>query len=270
VSALLETLATELERPRELSPRVLNYIQGTYDVDNNAVGAFLVNELARLEDDAIDLILSPVFTPRLADQAVFAQLLGRDSIPREQWAALIAGLAARPTRARLVTPDDVPHVVPLREVTLERFVHRLRLEATIPDALYHRIEETPPDDRPTLKAIARNAVWDAEDRRQILTRFLDRGMYSLPDTLELLNVVEARKPSGIADLLRKIPQWRDGLRHQIDVASRSRPFFIDRVEEMHGGDRDHRSQDNVRIAAREREFAFLGRLQQALKEDQHE
>jgi len=63
---LIETLAAELERPRELSARVINYIGGTYGVDHDAVGRFLVDELPKLEDYELDLILSPVFTPKLA------------------------------------------------------------------------------------------------------------------------------------------------------------------------------------------------------------
>src|SRR5215510_13838560 len=98
---LIDALARELERPREMSARVLNYIGGTYGVDEDAIGDFLVNELPKLEDDEIDLILSPVFTPKLADQAIFADLLGRESIPRGQWPDLIQQLVARPTRAQL-------------------------------------------------------------------------------------------------------------------------------------------------------------------------
>src|SRR5947208_11406 len=80
VSKLIETLAAELERPRELSARVVNYIGGTYGIDYDAIGAFLVEKLPTLEDDELDLILSPVFTPKLNDQAVFAELLGRESV----------------------------------------------------------------------------------------------------------------------------------------------------------------------------------------------
>ena len=43
--ALIEVLAAELERPRELSPRVLNYISGTYSIDPDDIGRFLVDEL---------------------------------------------------------------------------------------------------------------------------------------------------------------------------------------------------------------------------------
>ena len=120
MSNLIETLAAELERPRELSPRVLNYIGGIYGIDHDAIGAFLVNGLSKLEDDEIDLILSPVFTPKLADQAVFAGLLGGESIPRERLPELVQQLVARPIQAQLLTLDGHTHLVTLREVTVER------------------------------------------------------------------------------------------------------------------------------------------------------
>src|SRR5215471_8090008 len=64
-SSLVDALAHELERPRELSARVLNYIGGTYGVDQDAIGSFLTNEMGKLEDYELDLILSPVFTPKI-------------------------------------------------------------------------------------------------------------------------------------------------------------------------------------------------------------
>src|SRR5262249_42451379 len=134
MATLFETLAFELERPRELSARVQNYIGDTYGIDPDAIGSFLVEMLHTLEDDEIDLILSPVFTPKLADQAVFAALLGKESVPREQWPAIVEHLVARPTRARIITSDGKEHSVALRDVTVERFVHRLRLDATIPES----------------------------------------------------------------------------------------------------------------------------------------
>ena len=128
----VDAAAAELERPRELSPRVLNYIGGNYNVEHDAIGTFLVEELPKLEDYELDLILSPVFTPKLSDQAAFASILGRERVGREEWPALIQQLIERPTHAQLVTLDGVGHPVTLREVTIERYVHRLRLEATIP------------------------------------------------------------------------------------------------------------------------------------------
>ena len=84
---LFEKLAAELERPRELSKRVMNYVTGTYGIDYAGVGPFLADALPKLEDDEVDLVLSPVFTPKLADQAPFAELLGSTSIPGDDWPA---------------------------------------------------------------------------------------------------------------------------------------------------------------------------------------
>jgi hypothetical protein len=266
VLTLLESLALELERPRELSARVLNYISGNYEVDPGAIGAFLVEELPKLEDYEIDLILSPVFTPKLTDQAVFAELLGGDCVPHEQWPNLIHELVTRPTRAQLITLDGRSHAVPLREVTLERYVHRLRLEGTIPNTLLERIEHIPPSgDRPMLKAIARRAVWDDASRREIFIQYTERaadqGVYSLSDATRLLDIVESHRPAGLADFKAWLPARKEVLSGQINVGSHGKPFFSPRIEEMHGGERDQRPKEDSGLSQKEAELAFLERLQ---------
>ena len=274
VSKLIETLAAELERPRELTPRVLNYIGGTYGIDHDAIGAFLVDELPKLEDYELDLILSPAFTPKLADQAVFAELLGRDSVPREQWPALIQQLVNRPTSAQLVTTDSRAHSVPLREVTIERYVHRLRLEATISESLFNLIDRIPPAaDRPLLKAVARRTAWESDARSNILNRYLaaavSRDIYRLADTVDLLDMVESYKPADVADLIARIPARQEELRAQINAGSGGKPFFSNAVQAMHGGGRDQRRQDDVRTSAKENELAFLDRLHQVFTVPAH-
>lgn len=269
MAELIEALAVELSRPRELTARVLNYIREQYSLDDQAIGAFLVEQLPGLEDDEIDLILSPLFTPKLSDQAVFAELLGSKAAPREDWRALVEQLAARPIRAELVTPDGVAHSVPLREVTIERYVHRLRLDARIPEALLDLIDgNSAPSDRAMFKAIARQAVWENGGSREILDRFLHaaaaQGSFKVEEALDLLSVVEARKPSSLDDLIEQIPAWRESLRQQIDAASGGKPFFHEQIREMHGGGRDQRGRMGVQPSAKEKEFQFLGRLEQLL------
>jgi len=269
VSELVETIAAELERPRELSARVLNYISGHHGVEEESIAAFLVEELPKLEDYEIDLILSPVFTPKLADQAVFADQLGVESIPRDRWPALVRALVERPTNARLITVDGKQHSVPLREVTIERYVYRLRLDATISASLFKLLNGIPAGaEQPFAKAVARQLVWENVGAREILEHYLTvalgRGTYSLDDNLELLNLVEGRKPANVADLIARLPAWQEALRQQIDVASGPKPFFNEDVRLLHGGGRDQRSQDEPRMSQKERELAFLGRLQQLL------
>lgn len=266
---LLETLAAELEHPRELPAQVVNHLSGTYGIERAAIGPFLVNELPKLEDYEIDLALSPVFTPTLKDQAVFAERLGQESVPAAQWPDLIQQLVARPTRAQLVTEDGRKHSVPLREVSIERYVHRLRLDATIPGPLFKLLDHfLPASDRPLLKAVTRRTVWENEARREILTHYLTAvaggEAYRLDDLVELLKLAETYQPADVASLLAQIPHWQQVLRSEINESGGGKPFFNERVEELHGGGRDQRRQNAPRITSKENERAFLGRLQQVL------
>src|SRR5262249_8038116 len=266
---LLDTLAAELERARPLAPQAINHLGGSYGVGRDVLGAFLESELPKLEDYEVDLILSPLFTPQLRDQAVFAELLGADAVSPATWPGLIAELAARPTRARLVTEDGQTHSVVLREVVLERYVNRLRLGASVPAVLFNLLSHLPPPaDRPMLKAVARRAIWENDSRRQVLLHYLtnsiNREEYSLADTVELLRLMETYEPRDADDLLGRIPHWQQVLRHQIALDASPKPFFNERVQELHGGGRDQRRQDNARIDAREREAAFLERLKSIL------
>lgn len=311
---LLETLAAELERPRRLPAQVIHHLSGTHGIEREAIGPFLVDELPKLEDYEIDLALSPVFTPTLKDQAVIAELLGQESVPATQWPALTRQLVTRPTHAQLITEDGQKHSVPLRDVTIERYVHRLRLDATIPGSLFKLLDHfEPAGDRPLLKAVARRAVWVNEARLEILVRYLTaaapittpsprpsgeragaRGVeletkdrlsptlsslgggageewattrsasYRLDDVVELLKLAEIYQPTDGASLLAQIPHWLQGLRQEINESGGGKPFFNERVEELHGGGRDQRRQNNSRVAAKENEQAFLERLQRVL------
>jgi hypothetical protein len=267
---LLQVLVTELERQRAVPRQVAKHLGGTYGIGRDEIGAFLVKQLPALEDYEIDLVLSPLFTPTLRDQAVFADLLGLESVSARQWPELIQQLVARPTRARLVTEDGQTHCVPLREVTIARFVERLRLDATIPEPLFRLLVNLPPaSDRPVLKAVARRAIWENEPRRQILIRYLTAASggetYRLEDAVHLLRLAETYEPADVGELLARLPHWAEALRQEIQTATNPKPFFNERVQEMHGGGRDHRRTDNAAIAGKERELASLERLKQALQ-----
>ena len=270
MSNLLEALSTQLERPRDLTTQVVNYLSGNYDVERDAIGSFLANKLPELEDYEHDLILSPLFTPKLADQAIFADLLGKNSVPREEWPALIQQLVSRPIIGHLVTSDRQVHEIRLREVTLERYVHRLRLDGSIPANLFDLIGRASSSDRPLLKAVARRAIWDGGSRRSILTRYLasagDRGGYQQVDVIHLLELAESYKPADVAALLAMIPSWLTGLQHEIDTFGNSKPFFTGQTQGEHGGDRDQRRPDERRMEMKKNELAILGRLHQILAE----
>ena len=269
MSTLLSTLTRELECPRTVSPQVINHLIETYGITRDGIGEFLHSELGKLEDYEIDLILSSLFTPSLNDQAVVAELLGRESVPAAQWPALVQQLVSRPTRAQLIADDGQTHAVQLRDVTIERFVHRLRLDGTISEPLFNLINNlAPAGDRPLLKAIARRAIWENEARRNILSQYLTTALskdaYRADDAVQLLKLTETYEVADTRELLARIPHWQQVLRQEINEAGSPKPFFNERVQELHGGGRDQRRQDNTRIGAKEAERDFLERLQRIL------
>lgn len=269
VATLLELLTSELERPRVVTRQVLDHVAGTYEIEREAIGEFLEERLPNLEDYEHDLILSPLFTPKLADQALFAGLLGDETIPRDRWPGLIQQLASKPTLGSLVTDDKQTHRVTLREVTLERYIHRLRLDGTIDKEVLRLIEgDAFSAERAELKAICRRAVWENDDRRDILVHFLlaaeQRGEYEPGDAVDLLRIVEDYKPANVANLIERIPPWLEGLRQEIRAAGEPKPFFSGATQMAHGGDRDKRQQDTRTLEAKKKEFVFLERLHRLL------
>ena len=269
VRSIIETIAAELERPRDITNQVTKHLDGNYGVERDDVGHFLKDRLPKLEDDEHDLILSPLFTPKLPDQARLAEQLGRNAIPKKDWPALVQELAYRPTVARLVTTDKQSHPVTLREVSIERYVKRLRLDGTISESLLGLIDQLPQSDHPILKAIARRAVWENEGRSELLQRLLRKtladGSYRLKDSVDLLKLTEDYQPADAAALLARIPRWHKLLEEEIRSGGGPKPFFSQTVQQMHGGN-DQRIADEARVEAKQVELAFLERLQKILSD----
>ncbi len=269
MQVFVDAVAAELERPRPLLKQVVDHLASHYSVSRDELGAFFTEQLEQLEDYEIDLLFSPLFTPSLAEQAVFSELLDRQTLPAGEWPVLIRRLEARPTVARLVTEDGATHAIRLREVSLERFVTRLNLDVVVPDPLGKLVHSLPPpEDRALLKALARRIVWNKAPRREILFRYLlastSEHFYQRNDLLVLLRLMETYQPRDAADLLARIPHWREVLKQEIMAAASPKPFFAARVQELHGGGRDQRHQDDSLISGKQRELDFLGRLETVL------
>jgi hypothetical protein len=267
VSSLIDTIAAELERPRTITAQVAKHLDGAYGVERDAIGPFLNDRLPKLEDDEHDLILSPLFTPKLSDQAIFAELLGSGAVPKTEWPALVQGLVNRPTVAHLVTSEQQTHAVALREVSIERYVKRLRLDGTISADMMKLINQTPDADHPMLKAVARRAIWESTARGEMLvqlfTESMARGSYSLNDVISILKLAEDYQPADSSALLARIPRWIKLLEEEINSEGGPKPFFSQAVQYLHGGN-DQRQSDDARIEAKRAELAFLERLQKLL------
>ena len=260
-----DCLVAALERPRELTAQTLRHLSANYGVERQDVGAFLDERLAGLEDDELDLTLSSLYTPKLADQAVVADLLGADAIPVGDLPGWVERLEGRPTTGHLVTADGTIHSFPLTSITISRHVLRLRLEGTMPDPLLRLIRSLPASsDRPKLLAIARRAIWNTPERWELLRQFLMRSHAGEPpaagDAEAFLALVESSEPSDVANLLARIPAWVQVVRTQLSTADQPSPFFNERVQDLHGGGRDQRRGNESLRTQKQAELEFLGRL----------
>lgn len=266
---LTTRLAEELERPRPLPAQVVRHLTTTYDLDTEALGAFLSDRLDGLEDYEVDLILSPMFTPAFSDQALFAPMLGTEALSPATVDALIESLARRPTNARLITDDGVTHRSKLRPVTIERFVRRLRLEGSVPEPLSRQLATAAPEsDRALALAVARRAIWNLPGRQALLGRYLEqaqaRGAWSATDLLTLLRLTETYEPAGLDDFLSRLPGWIESVRRDITSASSPKPFFNERVEDLHGGGRDQRRSNDKQAAQNQATLLSMQQLRQML------
>lgn len=262
-------IAAELERSRPLTSQAADHIASHYGVSRDELGAFLTGRFPSLEEYEADLILSPVFTPSLEDQARVSPLLDRETLSVDFWPELISTLLARPTIAHLITEDGATHEVALPEVVIERFVTRLGLERTLPVRFQQLLDALPPvHDRPMLKAIARRPVWNESGRAEILFRFLVATTAgdgcSVEEAVQLTQLAETYQPRDIGELLARIPAWQEVLKREISVASNPKPFFSERIHDLHGGGRDQRSTNKTFVGAKKRALAFLSRLESVL------
>ncbi len=267
-SALLAALARELERPRELPDQVVRHLNTAYGIGPEEVGAFLDTRLADLEDYEIDLVLSPIFTPALPDQAKFVTWLGATALTEAAIAELVDTLTRRPTVAHLITSEGASHAVTLRAVTIARYVRRLRLDGAIAEPIHHRLKLVTTDaNRDLAFAVARRSIWTAAGRLEILQRFFDQAQewdWTPADLLTLLRLVEGYEPSGFNDFHQRLPGWIESVRREANAAINPKPFFNERVEELHGGGRDQRPAGDVRAEARQNELKLLLHLQRML------
>ncbi len=267
----VDLLAQELEKPRPLLKQVVDHVASRHEVSRDQLGGFLDKDVKELEDFELDLLFSAQFTPTLVDQAAFSGLLDDGPLSRDQWDGVVKSLEARPTVAHLVTEDGATHGVQLTDVSLERFVRRLNLDIEIPEALAKLLGSMPPKrDRDLLKAVARRPGFRTAGQRDILFKFVLRATseddYDLEEILLLLELMDTYKAADVADLLSRIPHWLEVLENEATAAGQPKPFFAERVRELHGDGRDQRRTDNSLIGRKKRNMEFLKRLDAVLSE----
>lgn len=265
----LQAIEKELGRTRALVPQVVAHILGQYGATRDDLGRFLREVVPGLEDYQIDVMFSPIFTPGILEQALYSKLVIEAPLEGGATNALVQALCDRRIQTPLRLEDGAEHRLPLREVTLNRYVSRLNLERVIPEPLAARIQEAiAPDELAIAHAIARRPVWATEGRENLLHQFLGTTLGTPHGTVEnlsaLMRLVETYRPATLEELIASLPELRELLRREMANSAMPRPFFNERVRDLHGGGRDQRGRDEHLIESKQREAAFLELLQTQL------
>lgn len=242
---LEDAVHADLSSTRQLPAQIAVHLSAHHEVDTDVVVPFFEQEFPKLEDYQVDLILSPAFTPTLQDQSRYSSYLMPSPVPSTELAPLVHRLAIRPTLAHFVLATGGEFRVPLREVIIDRYVRRLNLDHAMSDAVWACVRHLAPEaDRSKLMAIARRPIWRPPNRNALLlnalSRAFDQESYRLYDFELLLRLAEQYQPTHAEELASLIPELLRGIETEISQHSVPKPFFSDRIREMHGGSRDQR------------------------------
>lgn len=253
---LYSHLCEELSKPRPLPPQVADHLVAHHEVSQDQLADFLGNKLLLLEEYEVDLILSPMFTPGLPEQALFSRHVLNKPLSELELINLVQLLVQKPVTITIEFPGEGSIIFPLPAGQIDRYVRRLNLQTQIDPSLASCIRDlVPPTDLDWVHAIGRRPVWNQNRRHEILkaalTRSIEGGLYSRDTMTRFLTFVEQYKPADLAEIVELIPDLIRGFETQISQDSAPKPFFNDRLRDLHGYDRDQRARDEKSIASRQ-------------------
>ncbi|MBI1864624.1 MAG: hypothetical protein HYR98_02630, partial [Nitrospirae bacterium] len=97
--ALQDRIREDLAAARPVTPQVSRHLQSHHGIPSGDEAAFLESRLPLLEEYEAELILSPLFTPTVEDQARVSPLLGDPPPSAAAVEELVARLERRSTEA---------------------------------------------------------------------------------------------------------------------------------------------------------------------------
>jgi hypothetical protein len=248
--ALVSVIVERLSTARPLAGQVLEALMSQYQQTDDLVPAFLTQTLQTLDDTAIDLLMSPAFTPTMEDRKACIAVLKQNALTTEQQQALLADvIAANPTMTAIL-PDDTSVTFPIPDVNLMRFVRLLQLTRPEDAEIFARIEEliSTEQDKALYHVLARDAAWT--DKTTILHGFLPVLAQQPANTMVLLtNFVRTYRPNSFSELDRQLESYIRSCESDLNRAGEL-SFHDVRLKEkyvLHGeGDTTHHMQHQMK------------------------
>lgn len=259
---LLDLVAADLVRERELTPPVIAHITADYNFSDDQLHRFFAVRLPSLEEYEVELTFSRLFTPDHTAQVRAGALIDAAGLSCEEETALVEALDTR--RLTCVLREGARQFpFPVGRVLVERYVRLLNLRAPLAAEASRLIDKIVPEiDRETARFWCRQPQWQGEERIRLLGDWLAAcercGSFTLDKLAYLTGLVKTYRPHDAADLDRQLTNLTDAL-DNMEIS----PFFNDELEEIHGA--QHEASEHA--AARRADLAREKALTTALRDD---
>ncbi len=273
---IIEMVALELTKPRQLTDQIINHILSHYSYTLDQIDEFFRDEFPRIvekdplgEDYEIDLLFASVFTPKISDKAVFSKILDEVDLTTQDVEDMISELERRNLQANFYITikrrDEtiLKHFsIRLGNVNLRRYVKLLNLEYKPSKELSQVIDVVFRNESDFVKAILRDKFWKEEWREEFLRVYLlySAGGSVPVEKFNLLLKIFLGNPTAssvyeIYELLQDVIEWS---KFQVDNLKAGRKqFFNEMIEQSYrieGGDK--RDVDESELNQRETELRY--------------
>ncbi|MBY0451166.1 MAG: hypothetical protein K2X01_11135 [Cyanobacteria bacterium] len=215
---LLELLKQDLSAPRELSAQVMHVIVDQFGFAEESLAAFFAEKASTLEDFELDLIFSPLFTPSTADRERYVRVLGPDCLQATDLHHLSEALVSLGEegnlQAQLALSLSAGPVfsMPLKDVMIDRYLHRLALDKTLPAEVFAVIADPATalqePDKAALNVLGRETVWQTRERYTLLIAMIQvslaRNTFSIDRLRYLTDFMRTYRPASAFDLPKQL------------------------------------------------------------------
>jgi hypothetical protein len=259
---LIQMIEEELTKPRQLTEQVINYIASHYSYTLDQIDKFFEEELSKLEDYELDLLFSPIFTPKVSDKAIFSKILDDVEITSEDVDEIVENLKERNLTASFFISlkkengtIEKKFSVPLNRINLERYIRLLYLDCQPSKQLSRAIDVVFRSECDKIKAILRDKFWKEEWREEFLRAYLvyiaGQGEVSV-EKFELLLKIFRSNPTArdiyeIYESISDLIQWTQS---QVDMLKAGgKRFFNEMIEQTYkfeGGDKRIQKEEELR------------------------
>ncbi len=271
---LIHMIESELVKPRQITEQVINHILSHYSYTLDQIDEFFEKELRNLEDYEIDLLFSPIFTPKISDKAVFSKILDEIDLTGKDISEIIDLLDSKGLMATFYVNFkkggevvEKKFTVKLNRVNLERYVKLLNLDCQPSKQISRAIDVVFGQDADKVKAMLRDKFWKEGWREEFLRAYFVYVAGNREISIEkfefLLKVLRGNPTASdiyeIYNLMSDVINWTQT---QVDVLKTGRKqFFNEMIEQTYREEgSDKRITKDIELKQREEELRYYFEL----------